>query len=172
MAEAQNHVSPWLAWVERESLLSMFPSLCNTRALVRKPIVVRCPPDSPSQDRVCSGVCWLELHGTNKKRPSLLILFPSDPACESNGANHETPSVDAVGRLTTNPKPLLSVQLGFDSSDYMLRDLVLNCEKVLHLPVVFFGPQMASGFRFDQLSCYADAVSCGSYTSFENVADA
>src|SRR5215208_3247464 len=82
------------------------------------------------------------------------------------------PRLNAVGRLTTNPKPLLSVQLGFDSSDYMLRDLVLNCEKVLHLSVVFFGPQMASSFRFDQLSCYADAVSCGSYTSFENVADA
>ena len=60
----------------------------------------------------------------------------------------------------------LITQRGGDSPD----DLILHCQDVDRVTVIVFGPQMASGRRFDQLRANSHAFANPANTAFGQVA--
>jgi hypothetical protein len=63
--------------------------------------------------------------------------------------DHAFPCAQAVRRLAPHPGVLGSQQLGAKSANDTCRDLVLDGEDVLKLPIVAFRPQVIATLRLE-----------------------
>jgi hypothetical protein len=121
---------------------------------------------------VCARIARLHRDGALEQRAGLLVLFAVHPVDEIEGTNHQAPGIDALGGLALGTEPFDGIEMRFHSGHDALRDVVLDREDVLQLPIVSLGPDVVAGFRVDQLARDANAPARGPDAAFQHVAHA
>ncbi len=170
-AQPRHHPGPGLAGIEGQSVLRVNGGLLVAGLHVGRPQAHRGPPDRPAQEGMGSCIARLQTDGTLQEQLCFLVLRPLYLVEEGHGPDHEAPGINAVRLLRRGSKSFLGIKVRFDRSDDPLSDVVLYGEDVLHLAVIFLGPDMLARGRVDELAGDANARSGSSDAALQDIPD-
>jgi hypothetical protein len=138
-----------------------------------------------SSQPICVPKVWLTAR--NGKRPGVIrvnrdclleqrlgrdIILAGHPPIVRQGAHHQIPSVQAVGRLAFGAKIFRRIDLRLDRADNGLADLVLHREHVGEVAVVAFRPKRAAGRDVIELCGDTHAVAALTHAALDQIPDA
>src|SRR5258708_34570900 len=100
----------------------------------------------------------IELHSFVEKRQGLLDCLPLPPLQMRHGAQIVVVGTEVAGRLPPGTLELRPLELGGDSPDDAVRDLILKLEDIVERSFESLGPKVGAGSGIDGLARYTSPV--------------